>query len=258
MTVPLQPSERLIDEALDSLAQTHGADLARQLKPILLANLDRGRIHRAWDGRAASLHEYVGRVAQSFLSLQAYLHQLQVERATAAWEPLYVHMQTWAYNFFLRNNFTADESTRARAIECAHDAALHLLDAHFPYDTDFNAWAHVLVQNTCRKYIHKSLKKSAVPEEKQVELTEDLAAPDELQLEAQLYGHELSTGLEAALAQLSDARRSVIQMIYLEGLEPEEVSQKLGKSVGAVYSLQFHALRDLRKILTPNRDNLNE
>lgn len=255
MTVEPQHLAQELEQAIQTLANP---DLAHRLKPILLANLDRGRVHRFLDKDSATVYDYVWLVSQRFLTLQTYLHQLQITRDASVWAPLYQRMQTWAYNFFLRKNFAADDHTREIAIECANNAALNLIKAHFPYDTEFDAWAHVLVQHACHKFIGHSLKKSVVPEEKQVELTDDLTVPNDLLIETQLVQHEFSARLQAALAQLTEARRRVIQMSYLEELEPEEIAQILGKSVGAVYSLQFHGLRDLRKILNPNRDNLNE
>jgi RNA polymerase sigma factor (sigma-70 family) len=247
-----------LEEALKALAEARGEELARRIKPTLLANLDRGRIHAFTEGQADRIHAYAWRVADGFSSLHAYLHQLQIERDPDAWAPLYARMQTWTYNFFLRKNFTADDHTRDLAVECAHEAAIHLLDAHFPYDTDFDPWAHILVQNACRKFIHNSMKKSVVPQEKQVELEDDLTNPNDLLLEAQFLHKELGDDLASILAQLSEARRSVIQMLYFDELEVEEIAQKLGKSVGAVYSLHFNALADLRKILSTIRDNLHE
>lgn len=255
MNVESHPLAHEIDQAILELADP---DLAQQLKPLLLTNLDRGRVQRFLDKNTASVHDYVWLVAQSFLTLRTYLHQLQITRDPSVWAPLYQRMQTWAYNFFLRKNFAADEHTREIAVECAGEAATHLLDAHFPYDTEFDAWVHVLVQHTCRKFIDRALRKSVVPLEQRVELTDDLTAPNELLLETQLLQRELSAGLQAALDQLTEARRNALILVYLEGLEPEQAAQKLGKSVSAIYSLQFHGLRDLRKILDKNRDNLNE
>jgi RNA polymerase sigma factor (sigma-70 family) len=247
-----------LEQALKQLAETRGDELARQIKPILLANLERGRIDRFLEGQADLIQPYVWRVADGFANLHAYLHQLQTKRESEVWKPLYERMQTWAYNFFLRKNFAAGDHTREIAIECASEAAIHLLNAHFPYDTDFDPWAHILVQNACRKFIHKSLKKSAVPQEKQVELEDDLVEPNDPLLETQMLLKELGTELESALAQLSEARRNVIRMLYFDELEPEEIAKKLGKSAGAVYSLHFNALGDLRKILSTIRDKLNE
>jgi RNA polymerase sigma factor (sigma-70 family) len=249
---------RHLEEALRALAGARGDELARQIKPILLANLDRGRVHKFTEGEANRIRAYVWRVADGFSSLQARLRQLQIKRDPEAWAPLYERMQTWAYNFLVRKNFAAGDHTREIAIECAHEAAISLVNSHFPYDTGFDPWAHILVQNACRKFIHRSLKKSVVPEARQVELEDDLVDPHDLLLEPQMLRRELDEELESALAQLPEARRNVIQMIYFDELEPQEIAQKLGKSVGAVYSLQFNALRDLRKILSTIRDNLNE
>lgn len=254
----LEPLQHQLEQALERLAKQRGDDLARQIKPILLANLDRGRIQRFLEGNPAQVDLYVWRVADGFSKLHAYLHQLQTEQDSEAWSPLYERMQKWAYNFFLRKNFAADDNTREIAIECATEASIHLLNSHFPYDTDFDPWAHILVQNICRKFINKSLKKSIVPQDKQVELEDDLADLSDLTLEVQMLMTERSAELEAALEQLSEARRDVIRMLYFEGLELEEIAQKLGKSVGAVYSLHFNALEDLRKILGTNRDTFNE
>lgn len=256
----LEPDEirHMLEDALKALAGSNGGSLARQIKPVLLANLDRGRIQGSTDGDPNRLQVYVWRVAEIFTALNPYLHQLQTEQSYEAWEPLYERMQTWAYNFFLRKGFLADENTREIAIECASDAAANLLSAHFPYDTEFDAWAHIIVQNAGRKYIRKNLKKSMVPEDKKVELDDDLPDPYTPLLELSALQKEFGQELAKALEQLTEARRTVIQAIYLDELEPEEVARRMGKSVGAIYGLQFHGLEDLRKILSPIRDNLNE
>lgn len=253
MSLETENLQHALEAALKALDGSHGGKLARQLKPILLSNLDRGRVQTFMDGNPDLLQAYVWRVAQNFAALNPYLHQLQTERSHEAWEPLFGRMQTWAYNFFLRKNFTAEEHTREIAVQCASDAALILLNAHFPYDTEFDPWAHIIVQNACRKYIHKALKKSVVPEEKRVDLEDDLVGENNLLLETESSGE-----LEDALAQLSEARRTVIQLIYFDEFPPEEVARKMGRTVGAIYGLQFHALNDLRKILGTIRDNLNE
>lgn len=247
-----------IELALGRLAETRGDELARQIKPILLSNLDRGRIHRFLDGKPDGIQSYIWLVADGFSTLHTYLHQLQTERDPEAWQPLYTRMQTWAYNFFLRKNFAADDRTREIAIECAAEAAMQVINSHFPYDTDFDPWAHILVQNICRKFIHNSLKKSIVPQDKQVELEDELNDLNDPPLEVRLLMAELGTELESALAQLSEARRNVIRMLYFDEMDLEEIAHKLGKSVGAVYSLHFNALGDLRKILSATRDKLNE
>jgi len=248
----------MLEAELQSLAESKGAGIVQQIRPILLTNLDRGRIQSFTEGRTDRISDYVWRVAEGFSSLHPYLHDLQIEHSAEAWEPLFERMQTWAYNFFLRKNFAAGDQTLEIAIECATEAAINLLNTHFPYDTEFDPWAHIIVQNACRKFIHHSLKKSAVPNEMKVELDDELVDPEKPLLELQSLRGELDGDLASALAQISEARRAVIQYLYFEELNPEETAQKMGKSVGAIYTLQFHALRDLRKILDRIRDNLNE
>lgn len=250
--------QRGLEQALQALARSKGEALARQVKPILLANLDRGRLQTFVEETPARIEAYVWFVAQTYTTLNPYLHKLQTEQDAETWTTLYKRLQTWAYNFFLRKSFRADEHTREIAIECASDAATLIIKSHFPYDTEFDPWAHTIVQNACRKYIHRSLKKSNVPDEKKIELEDELTDPYQTLLEVNTLQKETGKELLEVLNQLSEARRTVIQLIFFEELSPEEVAQRMGKSISAIYTLQFHGLKDLRKILDTNRDIPNE
>ena len=249
--------QQMLEDSLKALAETQGAGLARQIRPILLTNLDRGRI-QAGQGAAGNIRAYVERVAENFITLNPYLRQLQVEQSHEVWEPLYKQMQTWAYNYFVRKGFSAGANTREVAIECATDAAVNLLRAYFPYDAEFDAWAYMIVQNACLKYIRKNLRQSLVPEAMKVQLNDELPDPDVSLLELGALQSEFGAELEEALSQLSEARRDVIKFAFFDELKPDEIAQRMGKTVGAIYTLQFHGLHDLRKILTVIRDNLNE
>lgn len=258
MSLDKEVIQPMLEATLKTLAETLGEPVVRQIKPILLINLARGRVETFIQGDPDRIPAYVHCVVENFSALHVYLHQLQTEQSSTAWEPLYKRMQTWAYNFFLRKNFYADEHTREIAAECATEAAITLLHAHFPYDTEFDPWAHTLVLHSCRKYIHQAMKKSSIPESQVIELDERLENRDEPLLDLRALAQEQQEELEKALAQLTEGRRTVIQLLFLEGLSPQEVAQKMEKTVGAVYTLQFHALADLRKILSTNRDTLNE
>ena len=74
----------------------------------------------------------------------------------------------------------------------------------------------------------------------------------------QEYQKDLQGDLLAAISKLSDSRRQVIELIYFDEFSPVEIAARMKKSVGAIYSLQFNALNDLRKILGNNRNNINE
>jgi RNA polymerase sigma-70 factor (ECF subfamily) len=57
--------------------------------------------------------------------------------------------------------------------------------------------------------------------------------------------------LRAALATLSDDRRQVVILRFVDGLSALEIGDVLGRSEGAVRVLQHRALRDLAAILDP-------
>lgn len=58
----------------------------------------------------------------------------------------------------------------------------------------------------------------------------------------------------AALRLLTDDQRQVIMLKFLEGWSNEEVALVLGKSIGAVKSLQYRALASLKRILIKNQE----
>lgn len=59
--------------------------------------------------------------------------------------------------------------------------------------------------------------------------------------------------LNAAIAQLSDEQRKVIEMKYLLGMRNPEVAQLLGKSIGAVNAMQGRALAALKNLMEEER-----
>jgi RNA polymerase sigma factor (sigma-70 family) len=248
-----------IERILKSLAEEKGEEIAGMIKPIILTNLERGRIHGFAEGDLHRIGEYIQRVTYLYLNLQPYLHQLQFEKENELWGPLFEKMRSWAYYFLVRKSFTANKATQDIASECATEAAINMLRAYFPYDTDFDPWAHVIVQNTCRKYIHSRMKKSAIPEDSIVDVEDEVLELSDPPVDNRHgSGDEAEENLLKALEKLSNLRRQVIELIYFEELSHKEAAQKMGKSLGAIYSLQFNALQDLRKILNKNGDILNE
>lgn len=62
-------------------------------------------------------------------------------------------------------------------------------------------------------------------------------------------GEVLRLDLEAAISKLPKRQRQVIELKYLAGLTNDEVGAALGKSPGAINTLQWRALQALRQIL---------
>lgn len=253
----MEDIEAQLEKACQSLSKQHGEEFAAEIRQILFANLDRGRVHEFIQDEKNRVYEYVERVVQKYCELHLFIKKIQIERAEESWGPLLERMQGWSYNFFVKKGFYADESTREIAGECAHEAALMLLNSHFPYDVDFEPWAHVIVQNACRRYVRKSSQKKNIPAKEMITLDNLLEEVEDPRIENIEQSHEHDDLLDA-LALLSDARRQAIELLYFEELSPKEAAEKMGKSVGAMYGLQFHAFEDLRKILDKKRNNTYE
>ncbi len=237
-----------IEKALQFLEEKDEAQSAAKIRPVLHSNLDRGRVENFIGNNIRRVDEYVQRVADQYARLNPYINAIQNARSDDVWQPLFRNMRLWAYNFLLRKNFVPGLSTASIAEECAIAAAVNLLDANFPYDIDFEPWAHVIVTNACLRFFRDGTKKSVIPPQNIVELDEKLPSTNDISLDNQ----ENRADLLIALSLLSDARRQVIQLHYLDELPLPDAAKVMGKSVGAIHSLHFNALQDLRKILSGN------
>jgi RNA polymerase sigma factor (sigma-70 family) len=237
-----------IDRTLQSL-EAEPQTIA-SIRLVLHTNLDRGRVENFIGNDIRRVGEYAQRVLEHYVHLHSYIRSLQKERTDEAWQPLFKRLQVWAYNFLIRKGFVPGFSTRAIAEECATEAALRILDAHFPYDTDFDPWAHTTVTMTCFRFFRDGTKKSAIPPKNLVELDEQLPNLEDSDFKNQ----DDRNVLLQAMSGLSEARRQVIQLHYLDDVPLPEIATLMGKSAGAIHSLHFNALQDLRKILDKNRD----
>ena len=258
MSLPRDALQHAIEEILESLAGEKGMEWITKVRVILSANLDRNRLQKFTGGKPDAVADYARRVIGNYELLHPYLHQLQIERSNDHWTLLLKNLQKWSYRFLVRKGFPADASTWECAGERAHEAARSILNAHFPYDTGFEPWAQVVVQNACLKFMRSQGKDVPIVEESLEDLEETFqgfaASPFHT---GDPQDQEYQELLEA-IPQLSSLRRQVIEMKYFQGLSPLEIATKLGKNVRAVHSLQFHALQDLRKILAQNRNKINE
>ena len=258
MNPPLEDLWPEIEKCLHLLAEKKGDEIVSRIRPILAASLDRGRIHGFTEGKTDQVCDYVWRVAVQYELLHNFIHKLQVERSTDVWAPLFEKLQSWATTFLIKRSYNTDWATPDHVTECAVDASETILDAFFPYDVDFDPWAHVIVIHTCQKFIRRKQQKSVVLEESLLSLDnllENFKDPNDQN--GELLG-KLEDKVADAITQLAESRREVIRLIYFEDLSAAEVAQKMKKSVGAIYNLHFNALRDLQKILGINRDKFNE
>jgi RNA polymerase sigma factor (sigma-70 family) len=250
--------KRELEKAIETLAKHKGLDLATKIKSILYANLDRKRLQRFMEKDLGSVNEYVNQVLEKYELFSSYIHQLQIERSNEAWEPLLKNMQKWAYRYLVRNGYSENKVTWENAQECASDAARSILKAYFPFDTDFEPWARVVVQNICLKFMRSSATSVPIVEESLEDLEGALQSLSSTTFSDEFHQGDEHDALFEAMSQLTDLRRQVLEMKYFHGLSPNEIAIQMGKTVRAVHSLQFHGLQDLRKIFAQIRNKFNE
>jgi RNA polymerase sigma-70 factor (ECF subfamily) len=75
-----------------------------------------------------------------------------------------------------------------------------------------------------------------------------LQSPDQTP-STELHAIETGHAVLISLNGLNDARRQAIRMRFIEGLSRKEIAHRMGRSEAAVSSLQFHGLRQLRRML---------
>ena len=106
----------------------------------------------------------------------------------------------------------------------------------------FSAWLYRIAQARVVDHFRRQAKRELLPlDERLVATGESLQAT----IEASLYHEEL----QSAIAQLTTDQQQVIILKFVEGLSNAEVARILGKSEGAVKSLQHRALNSLQRIM---------
>jgi len=256
MLVEKEPLTTALQQALEHVAAQQGHDLAKAITPIVMANLDKGRVHYFLDEQnQCQPEDYVQRVADFYQKWQPYLHQIQQERSPELWLPLYDRLKRWAYRFLSSKSFSSPGERAQLALDCAATAATRLLNARFPYDTDFDPWAAVLLKNVTMKHLHQAYEEAAA----NLLQVDDWEALESVLPAFANQGHrnkvEIRQALLAAIAQLaSDARKQVILLHYFEGLPLQQIAEIMGRSENATHKLHFDALKNLRKIWESNGD----
>ncbi|MCB2160696.1 RNA polymerase sigma factor [bacterium] len=219
-------------------------------KSIILINEQRGRIEKFTKGNQTKVREYLVNTFRTYEKISDYVYQIQIVKDDELWEPLFIKMSKWAYAILRKNNFNPGPQTSDQAANCAAEAAIQVINAHFPYDTNFESWVYVITSNACFRFFRKGAKITN-PENAVVldQVAEILIHPNSINQENQANHH---IDLLNAIEQLKEERKQVILLTYFDHLSTEDIAEKLSRSTGAVYNLRHNALKDLRKILEPN------
>jgi RNA polymerase sigma factor (sigma-70 family) len=239
-----------ISESIRLMKGNLDPSLFTALQPILERNFERGRVDKFTEGNPERLPDYIERVVDFYTRLNGYLTRVQIDREDAVWEPLYDKLVKWAASFMIRRGLDSRTVIGELAFAQASEAAMLILKATFPYDTEFDPWAYVIVQKTCLKFMRENLKPSRIPAQKLESLDDilDYLAGDSGH-EEKLVEKDARAALKDAVDALPGNRGTVISDVYFNDLSFDEIARKLGKTPSAIYCLHFNALQDLRKIL---------
>ena len=169
----------------------------------------------------------------------ADVHAAQHDRAAfAALYRRYVE-RVYGYCFYL----LGDHHDAEDATERTFLAALGAIDRFRDDGATFRAWLFRIAHNELANSLRQRRRRRTTPLEDGPEPMDD-ADP------ARLVGvAEDARRLRSAVSRLSDDRRQVVVLRFVDGLSAREIGVVLGRSEGAVRVLQHRALRDLAGIL---------
>jgi RNA polymerase sigma-70 factor, ECF subfamily len=170
------------------------------------------------------------------------------QRDRAAFGALYRRYvdRVYGYCFYL----LGDHHDAEDATERTFMAALGAVDRFRDDGGSFRAWlfriAHNELANTLRQR-HRRRRRTA--------RLDDGPEPASDVDPARLVGAaDDARRLRSAVSRLSDDRRQVIVLRFVDGLSAREIGVVLGRTEGAVRVLQHRALRDLAAMLAASRD----
>lgn len=231
------------------------SQLVQKIRSLLYRSVEYGRATRVLgeDPDSTACREYVNQVITNYQACHEVVARLE-RREPREWIITIKKINRWA-NGYMKQRHIHGPLRKECVEECVPNAVLAFFTGTYYYDTEFDAWLCVLVQNVCRKYIKEqrhpnhTAETDAVSYDKFEFLLEALA--DNNALDSQRFRELRSLLLEAVEKLSSKARQQLIILHYFEGFSFQEIAQKMERSLNAVYKLHFDALNELR-------DNLDD
>jgi RNA polymerase sigma factor (sigma-70 family) len=242
--------ERAVEQELKNVAQRYGSETATSVHSIVEHNIRKGRLNVYLEGNLGCRpQEYVWLVTENYRQQYGKLYKLQIERSDEEWKPEFDKLQRMAFYFLLRHGFTPGDNTNSIATDYATEAAIALLNAHFPYDTAFEAWETVLLRQVCARQMRVNTRKSVVPDCQLVELEDSLLQYENDPFSDDEEAYKMQLELESLVEQLrSDQQKQFIRWHYFDKLSLAEIEERLAINRNAIYALHFRAIENLRKI----------
>lgn len=242
-----------LTQTLEKLRSDLGETQVDALHAILRINEQRGRFCRYLRLNPQETAEsYIAQLIAHFKNDHHYLDQVQRQKNSDIWEPLIEKIRQWSYRFLGR--WHLDEAVRINYTdEIAQEAGLQIINAHYPYDCEFDAWACKITHHVSSKYMKRHGSSAVLSEVNLSDVAEwfqgsgESLAPN---LEDQFATRQF---LLNAIDQLSENQKVVIWQFYFEGRSLPQIAEKLDINVNTIYKRHFDALKQLRKIIGVNQ-----
>ncbi len=169
----------------------------------------------------------------------ADVHAAQADRA--AFAALYRRYldRVYGYAFYL----LGDHHDAEDATERTFLAALDAIDRFRDEGATFRAWLFRIAHNQIANALRSRARRRASP----LDVVGEPAADADPARE--VSAADDARRVRGALARLSEDRRQVVVLRFVDGLSAREIGAVLGRSEGAVRVLQHRALRELADIL---------
>ena len=242
-----------MERALKGVAQKHGVPFANCIRLIVQENSEKGRLDRFIEGNPPeTVSNYVWLVVGGYLQWHEYIEQMQQEKSEDVWRPLSEKLEHWAYHFLLRKGFHPGIETQELAQEYTSEAAMAVLQAPFPYDTELDAWLQQIVIYACCNQIEAWRRQKAL-EKKVAQALEDEKPlkNSKAGIEHHVSSEEDKQVLYEAIQQLPNPKmRQVLWLRYYGEISSQEIAQVIGSSYRYVDKLHWQAKQLLGKKLT--------
>ena len=167
---------------------------------------------------------------------------------SSAFASIYEHYHEDIYNYIYHRVTSASVSDDLAAEVFLK--ALESIDSYTFRGIPLGVWLFRIARNLVIDYFRRGPALVEVP-------LEEGALPPEAGADAVLEMELTQQQLARALSSLTEDQQEVVILRFVDGLPPNDVAQIMGKSRGAIHSLQHRALNSLNRVLEelfPGRD----
>ncbi len=115
---------------------------------------------------------------------------------------------------------------------------------NFRGDAKLSTWLHKIAINETINFLHKERARQGMTDSE-----DDSFLLSNIEADPWFDGDDLQKELQKAIARLPEKQRLVFTMRYYDELKYEEISERLGTSVGALKASYHHALKKIEEAI---------